>query len=450
MTTKPTRTDRRERANRSMRMLWIGGTAAALLGIILLMTVVFPSPPKHITLAGGAPGGAYHAFAEIYRDTLARQGITVDVLTTAGSQENLDLLVDQKADVAFVQSGTRDLARSPDDLRGIASLYYEPLWIFQKGQGRIEQLSEVAGKRLAVGGDRSGTQAVVLQLLQLNGITRDNAEFQTLDMETAAKALHQGDVDYGFFIGSAKADTIRGLIDDPEIQLVGISRHKAYVRNVLFVTDLEIAQGTFDLEKNIPAEDLPVLSTLATLVCHKDLHPAIVEVLTDVAHREHGKRQLLSPAGQFPTPEFLEFDIHEAADDYFQSGPSVLARYLPFWLANLVKKLLVIAIPLLTLLLPLMKIAPVLYKATMRKRIHKHYDTLDEIEDRTDAATTHEEYAACEADLARLTEIVERGIEVPSTYRNEEYDLRLHVAHVGAQLRRKRAERLGDGDGGDS
>src|SRR5690606_558683 len=155
-------------------------------------------------------------------------------------------------------------------------------------------------------------------------------------------------------------------------------------------------------------------------VCQHDLHPAIVELLTRTARDLHSGRQLLERGGEFPNPDNLEYAIHEAASDYFQSGPSLLARYMPFWLANLLKKLLVLAIPLLTLLLPLMKIAPGIYKATMRKRIHRHYYTLTEIEEALGAASTTEQLDDVGRQLAQLANLVEVGIDVPTTFRNEE------------------------------
>jgi TRAP transporter TAXI family solute receptor len=437
MTTKPTRTDRRERAQKSLTLVWIGATVLTVAGVFALTMLIGPSPPKKITLASGSVGGAYHAFAERYREALAKQGIKVDVIDTNGSQENLELLTSKQADVAFVQSGTSDLVEDPDALRGIASLYYEPLWIFQKDFTPVAQLGDLVGKRLAIGSVGSGTHAVVTKLLERNGVTKDNTTLQTLGMAAARDALLKGETDYAFFIASPKAKIVDELMRSPDTHLVGIKRHKAYVRNVLFVTDVEIAEGTFDLRHNVPRQDLVVLSTLATLVCQKDLHPAIVELLASTARELHSEPGLLERGGQFPTPDNLEFAIHEAASDYFTSGPSFLARQLPFWLANLLKKLLVLAIPLLTLLLPLMKIAPIMYRTVMRKRIHRHYRALDQIEQSIDQATTAEQFALCKLDVEQLTRLVEEGIEVPTTFRNEEYDLRLHIAHVGTQLQQR-------------
>lgn len=419
--------------------MWIAIGGLTLAFFYLLGSLVGPSPPRSITLAGGLPGGAYHAFADRYKQALEKQGLRVEVRQTAGSIENLELLEEGEIDVGFVQSGTRDRATQPSRLRGIASLYYEPLWIFHRGEQTVDDLKQLRGKRLAIGGPRSGTFAVCDQLLTLNGIDAENTELRQIGMLAARDALKKGEIDYAFFTASPDAEVVRELMVDPETRLVSIRRHKAYVRNVLFVTDVEIAEGTFDIRQNFPRQDIMVLSTVAQLLGTEDLHPAIAELLVRTAEELHSGRTLLARGGTFPSPDNLEFAVHEAAADYFRSGPSLLTRYLPFWLANLLKKLLVFMIPLVTLLIPLLKIAPGLYKATMRKRIHRWYDDLDGIEEQIAAASSPAQFDACAEQLRNLDHLVETGIQVPTTFRREEYDLRIHLAHVRAQLERRRA-----------
>lgn len=437
--TQTTATRRTRGARRPLVIIWIVGLGLIAAAVLYALALVGPAPPKRIVLAAGAEGGAYHAYAERYRAALAEQGIEVEVLETAGSVENLDLLHEERADVAFVQSGAAGEQPSPDQLRGIASLFYEPLWIFHRGTD-VATLADMRGKRLAIGSPRSGTNTVVRRLLELNGVGPDDAELLELDMKAAAEAIEAGTVDFAFFVASPRAEVVAALMVSPNTRLVSIRRYKAYVRNVLFVKDLEIAEGTFDLRQNFPAKDIFVLSTLATLVCQKDLHPAIVELLARTARDLHSGRQLLERGGEFPSPDFLEFPIHEAAGDYFQSGPSVLARYMPFWLAQLLKRLMVAAIPLITLMIPLSKVAPALYKALMRRRIHRFYDDLDRIEEKAATADGDAEVRACVEQLDSLARDVERGIEVPTGFRGEEYELRLHVE----QVRNRIGTRLAD------
>ena len=70
-----------------MEYLWIFGPAVLLGLIALIITYQFvdPAPPDRITIATGGPQGAYYAFAQRYREILARDGVTLDVLETDGS-----------------------------------------------------------------------------------------------------------------------------------------------------------------------------------------------------------------------------------------------------------------------------------------------------------------------------------------------------------------------------
>jgi TRAP-type uncharacterized transport system substrate-binding protein len=73
-------------------------------------------------------------FAEHYRARLARENIALEVRETSGSVENIRLLEDPDSgvDIAFGQGGTGGGA-AIESLRSLASLYFEPLWVFSRG-----------------------------------------------------------------------------------------------------------------------------------------------------------------------------------------------------------------------------------------------------------------------------------------------------------------------------
>jgi hypothetical protein len=54
-------------------------------GFVVAYQFVDPAPPRSLTLATGSPEGAYHAYGERYREILARDGITVTLVNTAGT-----------------------------------------------------------------------------------------------------------------------------------------------------------------------------------------------------------------------------------------------------------------------------------------------------------------------------------------------------------------------------
>ena len=92
-------------------------------------------------MAAGAPGGAYLEFAKEYRAQLVEDGVSLEILETSGSIENLTLLASGKADAAFLQGGIADSREYPD-LLGLGSLYYEPLWVFTRQGFELENLCQ--------------------------------------------------------------------------------------------------------------------------------------------------------------------------------------------------------------------------------------------------------------------------------------------------------------------
>ena len=123
----------------------------ALIAIVVwgLYEFVVATVPRHFVLASGPEGGVYHRYARRYKELLAREGVTVDERITAGADENLQLLLDPKSgvDVAFMQGG---VAPNPQDsnLKMVASLYYEPLWVFYAGTETISGIPNYAGSGL--------------------------------------------------------------------------------------------------------------------------------------------------------------------------------------------------------------------------------------------------------------------------------------------------------------
>ena len=178
--------------------------AAALAGIAALAIAyqfVDPAPPTALRLATGEPQGAYHAFGQRYRDVLARHGIAVEPVGSSGSIENLRLLADGEAgvEVGFVQGGTS----GPDTAEGLvslASLYYEPAWLFFRESVRLDTLDGLAGRRVAIGPEGSGTRALALTLLAENGLSPDRFRASALGGAAALAALQAGEIDAWFTV----------------------------------------------------------------------------------------------------------------------------------------------------------------------------------------------------------------------------------------------------------
>ena len=138
----------------------------------------------------------------------------------------------------------------------------------------------------------------------------------------------------------------------------------------------------------------------------------------------------------FPSMDFVEFPLNESARLYFESGPPFLQKYLPFWLASFVDRAKVLLLPLVTLIFPLFKIAPPLYRWRIRSRIYKWYELLRAIEADLKPGTS------CDALLHHIDAVadIERELDdlssVPLAHMEEFYNLRLHVELVRGRVKR--------------
>ena len=152
------------------KTIWLD--VARTLGPVLIVSaiVIFsalhfvrPAPPSTLTLASGAPGTKFNLVAHQYQKILARNGITLKIIATEGSVDNLNrmLAADTSVDIALVQSGLAD-SGDTGDLISLGSVFYVPLTIFYRSPTAMDRLSQLAGRRIAIGPPGSGTRALAL------------------------------------------------------------------------------------------------------------------------------------------------------------------------------------------------------------------------------------------------------------------------------------------------
>jgi TRAP transporter TAXI family solute receptor len=439
------------RAKKKMRSfkdrLGIFGPAIliTLVGFIVAYQFVEPAPPRKITIGTGDPSGAYYAFAQRYREILAREGITLEIRSTAGSVENVKLLEAKEGgvDIAFVQGGIGDPTAQPE-LRSLGSLYFEPLWVFYRRGLQIKRLPDLLGKRIAVGPEESGVRAIATKLLAANGINAQTAVFLPLGGQKAVEALREKKAEATFFVVSPQSSLIRALFSQKDLNLLSFERGEAYQRANRFLSILKLPEGVMDFEKNVPDRDVFLLAPAANLVVRRDMHPALVDLLIGTAMEVHGAPGLFQELNEFPSQKYLDFPLHKEAQRFFRTGPTFLKKYLPFWAAVFIERAKVMFLPLFTLLLPLVRLFPPGFRWRMRSRIYHWYRNLEEVDFQGHQSTAPEEVHSFILELEKLAAEV-RHVAVPLSYAGELYSLRIHIAHVQESLRKVEAVLRGEG-----
>ena len=435
MSKKQVRPGRKSRTFKELTKIYGFGFILALLIMFLAYQFVEPAPPKKITIATASANGAYFAFATEYQQLFARENIELEILETSGSVENLKLLQEKKAEVAFLQGGIGKESDYPE-FRGLASLYHEPLWIFVKKDLEVTTIQDLRGLRVAIGEEGSGTRKMALQVLSDNNLAQgDKVQLLPLNGTDGARELLLHNIDALFLVTRAGSPLVRQLTLDQRVRLVDMERAEAYTRLHKYLSQVILPQGVLDMEKNIPDQDVHLIAPAATLVTNGDLHPALTDLLIQITAAVHKDATILSVGKTFPSPDNLDFPLSKEAERYYRSGPPFLQRYLPFWAASLVDRLKLMILPLIALLLPLTKVLPPTYQWRMRSRIYRWYDELHELDVYTWENADSEVISQALSVLDEMEHDV-RQVEVPLSYSEELYHLRLHIELLRNQLGR--------------
>jgi NMT1-like family len=392
--------------------------------------VILSAPPTTITITTGPDGSAFQRSAARYATILASHGVKLIILPSHGSEENLQRLKDPAShvDVGFVQSGVA--GGSAGNLVSLGSISHQPLLVFYRG-APIELLSQLTGKRLAIGAVGSGTRGLVLTLLDANGIKEGGpTTFLDIEPEKASKALQGGTVDAAFLTGeSAPPAVMRELLRAPDIHLFNFSQATAYARRFGFLSVLELPQGGIDFGANIPAHDVSLIGPTIELIARPNLHPALSDLLLDAAREVHGNGTLLQSKGEFPAPLEHDFPISADALRFYKSGKSLFYRYLPFWLASLTSRIVVVFVPMVVVLIPALRSIPVAYRWRIRSRIFRWYRALVVVE----RELLIEVDPAKRGQLLKRLDVIEDAVnqmKVPTFYADLFYGLRGHIDFV--------------------
>jgi len=439
MSTKPNRQPRNGRIETAA--LFGGAGLVVIAGLIIAFQFVQPAPPRMVRIAAGPEAGAYHGYAERYAAILARYGIELEVLATAGSLENLGLIADpdpdpdQRVDLALVQGGIANTEQR-QALAGLGSLFYEPLWLFGRGDAPARPLNRIHGAGIGIGPEASGTAFLSRRLLGLSGIGPDQDRIETGDLEASASRLVDGTLDLVFAVVAPDSESLRGLLDQDSIRLRDLPRAAAYARVDRSLTALGLPAGTLDLARGIPDHDMQLVAATANLVARPDIHPALVDLLITAANEVHGGGDLLSAPGTFPSPEHSDFPLHPDAKRRYKNGPPLLQRYLPFWVATWIDRTKVMLLPLLALLLPLSKLLPPVYRWRIRRRILRWYVALRRIDLEIEIGLNG---SAQIQSLRQRLDVIESEVaqvDVPLAYTDQLYNLRLHIRLLWKKLDR--------------
>ncbi len=403
-----------------------------------------PQPPRRVTLATGPAGSAYAEFGKRYARAIAAEGIEVVLKPTAGSSENLQLLRDGSADVAFVRGGSADIVADDEaGLTSLGSLFFEPLWIFYREDAArgidrktstLSSLAQLQSLRVNVDKAGSGVPEIMEKMLRANRLDPSSMQLSNLEQTAATEALQAGMLDVLVLASAPQSPAVQRLLRDPRVKLMDFGQSDAYARIFSFVSSVTLPRGVVDLAGDVPAQDVSMLAATTSLLAREQTHPALRQLFAQNAQTIHGDAGWFNRARDFPNTRTSELPVSPEGDRAINGTPPFWQRSLPFWASNLVERMWLVLGGLLVLMLPLSRIVPPLYQFRVRSRVFRWYARLRDVEAKLDTGTGQRDELLKELD--DLDGMVNK-VAVPLSYADELYALRNNIVAVRQRVQGK-------------
>ena len=389
--------------------------AAAIIVAAIIAWFVHSTIPRRIVLATGPVDGLHHELAQHYQAILARNGVTVVERVTSGAEENAKLLRDPASgvDVAFMLGGVVPPAEHAG-LEMLASLYFEPLWVFYRGEAELAQLDDLRYKRIAIGAPGQGVRPFVEPLLTANNVTGFNSELVAIGNVEALGALQAGRVDAICLLGAVTSPrcsrrcTTRAQADEPPA--------RRRVRAAVPASRCSPARRGRPRTSH-PGASARLFGTEAMLVAREGLAPDRRPVPRRRARAAFGPGPFRE-AQRVPSIEQVDLPVSVEADRHLRFGPSLSSATFRSFVATYVERLAILLVPVLFLIVPLINWLPQLCDARPLARVYRWYGELTLLERDVDRRQGDLPIARWLADLDRI-EHAAAHIRLPSNMASE-------------------------------
>ncbi|MFC4714109.1 TAXI family TRAP transporter solute-binding subunit [Planococcus dechangensis] len=239
-----------------------------------------------VTIATGGASGPYNIIGSTLADVYSNEyGVNSRTQTTGASVENVNLMKEDKIEMAFTMSdvvsqavdGTESFTEPTDKISQIAALYPNYVQIVTTADSGIETFDDLVGKRIAVGDQNSGVEVNARTLLEGHGITYDDIQVDYLGYAEAADGLRAGQLDAAFLTSGLPNASLLELSETLDIRMVSVDPED--VENIAqdesYFVALDIPADTYGNE-----EAVPTAAIMNALIVHSDMSEDDVYKLT--------------------------------------------------------------------------------------------------------------------------------------------------------------------------
>ena len=283
---------------------------ALILALIMILSLVACGSESNesgsLTFITGSNTGTYYAFGIAMGDMVSNSTDTqVTVISSNGSQSNIEALLAGDANIAFVQSdvmaygynGTRFFAETGavTNFSTVAAMYMEQVQLVTLDPS-IKSVTDLAGKRVSIGAVGSGVYYNAMDILGVYGLTEDDITPAFYNFSETIEALQDGQIDAGFVVAGTPTNAVTSLTAANDAYLVSLDDEHI---SALIASSPYYAKNTIGSEVYGTLEDVITVGISAVVIAsdsasEEDVYNFISAVFNNLDALDHDKSKEVS------------------------------------------------------------------------------------------------------------------------------------------------------------
>lgn len=297
----------------------------------------FPQPSIYIS-SGNTTGASYaasSAISKIFNRKSADYGIRISSVSTQGSVADVDSVVEGKtafgiAQIVMLQHAEQGLGpwegkTRMKELRAVLGLHVETVTIVAAADRKIEQISDLKGKRVNIGAPGSIDYEYGASLLELSGVNPADVTISAHSVALASEFLQKDDIDaYIYTVGHPNLSVLEASTGKRKVMLVPLDKSlidKITTRNPFLFPAVVPTNFYPGLERQGVAQTIGVRAVLFTRadMAEETVYRLVREVMTnfDLFRRQHPALEGLTPR---ESASVTGIPLHPGAARYFREA----------------------------------------------------------------------------------------------------------------------------------
>lgn len=404
---------------------WIYLLPSVFLACVLIY-IVRPLPPRHLTIATGQPHTTADIVGHKYQEYFHQHGVELELVPTKGAEENIRLLSQGKVDSVFSQGGI-DLSDSAQNVVSLGAIAYQPLWLFYHGpeSNKVDLNEFLLNRKTSINIEGSGTRVLVDQVLAAQGVDLVKSNLLTLNTADSLQAFKTKKIDAIFLVGNMESQNVREIAALEDVHPYSFQLAEAYAKKFRYLDPIVLPVGALSFHPVLPQNEVHMISTTLDVLTTNHLHPALQLLFLEAAEDFDQKRVSFFSNGHFPLYMDIRIPESNVAQRFFKKGSPALWGRVPFWAASLFDEVWFYLIAIGAIVIPLFSFVPSYRKQHADLSIESCYNELRAIENEIAWARTASVFDKS-AMIDRIDLLNEKvhGLWIPTGNRSAYYDLR--------------------------